>query len=68
MDQDKGKFRAFLLASMNHFLADEWDRASAQKSAVQRTISLDAEKAENRYLSEPADKLTPERLFERRWA
>jgi RNA polymerase sigma factor (sigma-70 family) len=66
--REKGKFRAFLLASMNHFLADEWDRASAQKRAAQRTISLDAEMAEHRYRSEPADKLTPERVFERRWA
>jgi RNA polymerase sigma-70 factor (ECF subfamily) len=66
--KEQGKFRAFLLASMNHFISDEWDRASAQKRGAQRTISLDAEMAENRYRSEPADKLTPEYLFERRWA
>jgi RNA polymerase sigma factor (sigma-70 family) len=66
--QEQGKFRAFLLASMNHFIADEWDRASAQKRSIKRTISLDAEMAENRYRSEPVDKLTPERVFERRWA
>jgi len=66
--RERGKFRAFLLASMNHFLADEWDRASAQKRAAQRTISLDAEMAENRYQNEPVEKMTPERLFERRWA
>jgi len=68
VDREKGKFRAFLLASMNHFIADEWDRSSAQKRAAQRTISLDAEMAENRYRSEPTDKLTPEHVFERRWA
>jgi RNA polymerase sigma factor (sigma-70 family) len=68
VEQAQGKFRAFLLASMNHFMSDEWDRASAQKRAVQRTISLDAEMAENRYRSEPTDRLTPERVFERRWA
>ncbi len=66
--REKGKFRAFLLASMNHFLADERDRASALKRAAGRTISLDAELAENRYRSEPADKMTPEHLFERKWA
>src|SRR5271170_7123646 len=55
--QEQGKFRAFLLASMNHFMADDWDRASAQKRSSQRTISLDAEMAENHYRSEPADKL-----------
>ena len=66
--RERGKFRAFMLAAMNHFISDEWDRASAQKRAAQLTISLDAEMAENRYRSEPADKLTPESLFERRWA
>jgi len=66
--QERGKFRAFLLASMNHFISDEWDRASAQKRAAEKTISLDAEMAEHRYRNEPVDKLTPERVFERRWA
>jgi len=66
--RERGNFRAFMLAAMNHFISDEWDRASAQKRAAQLTISLDAEMAENRYRSEPADKLTPESLFERRWA
>jgi RNA polymerase sigma-70 factor (ECF subfamily) len=66
--QQQGKFRAFLLASMNHFMSDEWDRVSAQKRDAQRTISLDADMAEHRYRSEPTDKLTPERVFERRWA
>jgi len=68
VEQVQGKFRAFLLASMNHFMSDEWDRSSAQKRAAQRTVSLDAEMAENRYRSEPMDTLTPERVFERRWA
>jgi RNA polymerase sigma factor (sigma-70 family) len=66
--RDDGKFRAFLLASLKHYLADEWDRASAQKRAVERTVSLDAEMAEHRYQSETADQLNPERLFERQWA
>ena len=66
--REKGKFRAFLLAAMNHYLADEWDRASAQKRDAQRTISLDAQSAETRYGHEPADTVTPERLFERQWA
>lgn len=68
IDRERGKFRAFLLASMNHFIADEWDKASAQKRAAQQTISLDAELAENRYRNEPMDRLSPERVFERRWA
>ncbi len=66
--RERGKFRAFLLASMKHYLADEWDRASAQKRAVEKTVSLDAEMAKRRYSSGAVDPLTPERLFERQWA
>ena len=66
--QEKGRFRSFLLGAMNHFMADEWDRATAAKRSVQQTISLDALLAENRYRHELADMLTPDRVFERQWA
>jgi RNA polymerase sigma-70 factor (ECF subfamily) len=68
LSRDKGRFRAFLLASMNHFMADEWDRASAQKRSVQKTISLDAETAEHRYQTTMVQQDTPERAYERQWA
>ena len=68
VEREKGRFRAFLLASMKHYLADERDRASAQKRDQTLTISLDARTAEDRYRDEPADPMTPEHLFERRWA
>ncbi|NOZ23274.1 MAG: sigma-70 family RNA polymerase sigma factor [Planctomycetes bacterium] len=69
LDPKKGKFRAYLLASMKHFLANEWDRAHAQKRGGRQVpISLDFEGAEGRYSREPAHDLTPERIFERRWA
>lgn len=67
--QDKGRFRTFLLASLKHFLADERDRAGAQKRGGGRsTISFDACDAEARYAIEPRDELSPDRLFDRRWA
>jgi RNA polymerase sigma-70 factor (ECF subfamily) len=69
VDRGKGKFRSFLLASCNHFLANEHDRARARKrGGGRRVLSLDAADAEGRYLAEPAGGLTPEQLFERRWA
>jgi RNA polymerase sigma-70 factor (ECF subfamily) len=69
VDRDKGRFRAFLLACCNHFLANQADRDNAQKRGGHRVIhSLDFRSAEQRYLHEPADTATPERLFERRWA
>ena len=66
--REKGKFRSFLLAAMNHYLADEWDKASAAKRDVRRTVALDAREAETRYGREAADRDSPERLFERQWA
>jgi RNA polymerase sigma-70 factor (ECF subfamily) len=68
-DREKGKFRAFLLASLKNFLADERDRATAQKRGGGRpTIPLDSLAAETRYRLEPADELTPDKLYEKQWA
>src|SRR6266403_1041188 len=68
-DRRKGKFRSFLLGALEHFLAKEWRRAHAQKrGGGHATFSLDEVDAEKRYLLEPAHDLTPERMFDRRWA
>jgi DNA-directed RNA polymerase specialized sigma24 family protein len=68
-DRERGRFRSFLLTSFKNFLADEWDKARAQKRGGGcRSIPLDLESAESRYLLEPADELTPDRLYERQWA
>jgi RNA polymerase sigma-70 factor (ECF subfamily) len=69
VNQEKGNFRSFLLASMKHFLANEWDRAHRQKRGGGAVIfSLDQETAEDRYFPEPADDSTPEKAYDRRWA
>jgi RNA polymerase sigma-70 factor (ECF subfamily) len=69
VDRTRGRFRAFLLACCKHFLANERDRARAAKRGGGCSIlSLDFQSAAERYRLEPADTLTPERLFERRWA
>jgi RNA polymerase sigma-70 factor (ECF subfamily) len=69
-DRQRGRFRSFLLGAMKHFLANERRRQGAQKRGGQRpTLSLDFHAGENRYnLIEPVDNLTPERLYEKRWA
>jgi len=68
-DRAKGKFRSFLLLTLSHFLADEFDRATARKrGGGQVFISLDQDVAEGRYRRELAVDLSPEKLFERRWA
>ncbi|MFM8469787.1 MAG: RNA polymerase sigma factor, partial [Limisphaerales bacterium] len=68
-DRERGRFRSFLLVALKHFLRDEWDKLRAQKrGGGQALISLDAGDAESRYALEPADTLTADRIFERRWA
>jgi DNA-directed RNA polymerase specialized sigma24 family protein len=68
-DQSRGRFRAYLLGALKHFLADARDRDLAKKRGGDRMIlSIDALQAEQSYTWEPIDTLTPDRLFERRWA
>jgi RNA polymerase sigma factor (sigma-70 family) len=67
----RGRFRSFLLGSLKHFLANEWDHARALKRGGGATmVPLDVElgEGETRYRLEPSDDETPERLFERQWA
>lgn len=69
VDRNKGRFRSFLLASLNHFLSNERDRAQAAKRGGGRqVISLDEQAAEDRYKLEPASEMTAEKIFEQRWA
>jgi RNA polymerase sigma-70 factor (ECF subfamily) len=69
VDASLGKFRTFLLTSMTHFLANEWDKSQAQKrGGGQRVISFDDASAEEHYKLEPVEHSTPETLYERRWA
>jgi RNA polymerase sigma-70 factor (ECF subfamily) len=68
-DRKRGKFRSFLLATLKHVLTDERDRLQAKKrGGAHKILSLDIEDAETRYSFEPADELTPEKLFEKSWA
>lgn len=63
---EKGRFRAFLLAALKHFLANEWDKALAQKRGGGAIpVALEAE---TRYQREPLNELSPDRLFDRQWA
>jgi RNA polymerase sigma-70 factor (ECF subfamily) len=69
LSAERGKFRAFLLASLKHFLANEWDKANRRKrgGGVQH-LSLDWQSADGRFHLEPRDSTSPDRLFDREWA
>jgi RNA polymerase sigma factor (sigma-70 family) len=65
VDQHKGRFRGFLQVTCKNFLIDAWRQ---KREVTASAISIDARTAEGRYMIEPADNMTPERLFDRAWA
>jgi RNA polymerase sigma factor (sigma-70 family) len=68
-DPQRGRFRSWLLGALKNFLANERRHAQAQKrGGGAALLPIDALDAERRYAREPADLLTPERVYERRWA
>ena len=69
VSRDKGKFRSFLLASLNNFLANEHERAGTQKRGGGVTfVPIYAGDTEEWLRAEPATTETPEDIFDRRWA
>jgi len=69
LSPERGRFRTFLLAVLKHFLANEWDKSQRQKRGGGSThFSIDAQDAESRYRIEPADHLSPDKLYDRAWA
>jgi RNA polymerase sigma-70 factor (ECF subfamily) len=69
LDQGKGRFRSFLLTCAVNFLSNDRSRKCALKrGGGQRDLSRDSVNPEERYRLEPVDHLTPDLLFERRWA
>ena len=68
-DATRGRFRAFLLTALKHFLADEHDKRTAEKRGGGRApLSLDFERADSKWRLEPATEETPERAYERAFA
>ncbi len=69
LDQARGKFRSFLLASIKNYMLNEIDRENAIKRGGGVTIvSIDARLADSRYSNDPVFSQTPERVFDRQWA
>lgn len=68
-DRERGHFRGFLVTAFRRFVKDEWEKEAAKKrGGGVRPLSLDFEDGESRYRREPADLLTPEKIYERQWA
>ena len=68
-DPLKGKFRSFLLGSLQNYLSTEAERARCLKrGGGMEFVPLDVQDAEERYRLEPVEALTPEKVFAARWA
>jgi DNA-directed RNA polymerase specialized sigma24 family protein len=69
VDRSKGRFRSFLLVSLKHFLANEWDRQrAARRGGGCQIVALNEEWIEGCERQDASLSLTPEKLYERRWA
>jgi RNA polymerase sigma-70 factor (ECF subfamily) len=69
LSAERGRFRAFLLASLKHFLANEWDRAHRQKRGGGVTpLSLDWQTADTQFQVAAATGPGPDKAFDREWA
>ena len=69
LDSEKGKFRAFLLAALKHFLANEWDKARAQKrGGGAANLSLDWQTADTKFQVAASAEPSPDKAFDREWA
>lgn len=69
LSAERGRFRAFLLASLKHFLANKWDKSQRQKrGGGAQHLSLDWQSADKRYHLDPPDPSSPDKTFDREWA
>ena len=65
----RGRFRSFLLASFDHFLANEWDRAGRQKrGGGLLPVPFDTAAAEQCYAEVADSGLNPMEVYEQNWA
>jgi RNA polymerase sigma-70 factor (ECF subfamily) len=68
-DPERGRLRSFLLVSAKNFLGHQREKARALKRGGEYSfVSLDSAEAEGNYAHEPANPLTPDQLYQRRWA
>jgi len=69
LSAERGRFRAFLLASLKHFLANEWDKARRQKrGGAVLHLPLDWQTADSRFQIAALDEPSPDAAFDREWA
>ena len=69
LSAERGRFRAFLLAALKHFLANEWDKSQCQKRGGNIThLSLDWQTADTKFQVAATNEPSPDKAFDREWA
>lgn len=67
--REKGRFRSFLMAALQNFLTSEWrSRSAVKRGGAFQITSLELQEAEGHYQFQATDGMTPEMLFDKRWA
>lgn len=68
-DRGKGRFRTFLVTALKRYMVNEWHREhAAKRGGFAETVPLDAEMAERIHANESSRRMSPDELFDRRWA
>ena len=69
LNAERGRFRAFLLASLKHFLINEWKKSQRQKrGGGEKLLSLDWQTADTQFQVAASDEPSPDKAFDREWA
>lgn len=69
LNSERGRFRAFLLASLKNFLANEWDKSQRLKRGGGAAhLSLDWQSADTKFQVAATNEPSPDKAFDREWA
>ena len=69
LSAERGRFRAFLLASLKNFLTNEWKKSQRLKRGGGETVlSLDWETADTKFQVASTAEPSPDKAFDREWA
>jgi len=69
LSAERGRFRAFLLASLKHFLANEWNKSQRQKRGGRVVhLSLDWQTADTKFEIASSGESNPDKVYDREWA
>jgi RNA polymerase sigma factor (sigma-70 family) len=69
LSAERGRFRAFLLASLKHFLINEWKKSQRLKrGGGEKILSLDWQTADTKFQVAATNEPSPDKVFDREWA